>query len=110
VEYEDVWKKRVENRLPEDVVERTVFILDNMPEALDVKFPKYVDSVEEAIFLGTEIYKYTKDNDFWYYATMTNYRYENTNGLVLDYQVQNEYSNNNSNIFMLVFQKYQNRR
>jgi len=62
VDYGDVWKKEIENKEPEDVVERTVFILDNMPEKLDVQMPKWLNSIDKALNIGAFFYK--NDNEF----------------------------------------------
>lgn len=114
VGYGDVWIKRMENKAPEDVIEHSVFIVDNMPESLDVKMPEYMDSVEEAVLLDVEIYKYIDrinlGSGFWDYATMTGYEYENTNGLVLFHKPKGKYSSDGSNIFMIVISKFQNKK
>lgn len=62
VDYGDVWKKGIENKAPEDIVERTVFILDNMPEKLDVQMPKWLNSIDKALNIGAFFYK--NDNEF----------------------------------------------
>lgn len=68
VAYEYVWKKRVKNKQPRDVVKHIVFILDNMPEALDVKMPEWMDSTEKVLNIGARFLKNNENSlfgSFW---------------------------------------------
>ncbi len=110
VEYGDVWKKRVKKKSPEDVVERTVFVMDNMPEALDVKMPEWMDSFEKRKLFGTTFLQYSEGGillgDFWDRAYRAGYNYEETKGLV----VPSRHSRlNSSKVFILIIKKSQNR-
>jgi hypothetical protein len=92
VDYGDVWKKKVKKEKPEDIVERTVFIIDNMPEKLDMKFPEYVDTIEEARKLDASLFRYLirnfVDNNMWNEAVLNQYIYEGTSGTTLDYDLE----------------------
>ncbi|HIP29111.1 MAG TPA: DUF5011 domain-containing protein, partial [Sulfurovum sp.] len=107
VAYDDVWKKRVKKESPEDVVERTVFVLDNMPEALDVKMPEYMDTYSERINIGMHSYKYSGtgllSNNYWDRSTRTGYLYDNTNGFVYFHK------SNSSEVFLIILEQAQNR-
>jgi hypothetical protein len=62
VDYGDVWKKEIENKAPEDVVEHIVFILDNMPEKLNVEMPQWLNTIDKVLKIGAFFYK--NDNRF----------------------------------------------
>ena len=107
VEYGDVWRKRVKHKKPEDVVERIVFVMDNMPEALDVKMPEWMDTYNERINIGMHSYKYAGtalfSSEQWERATRKSYLYENTNGYIYLHK------NNSSEIFFIILEQAQNR-
>lgn len=44
VHYRDVWKKNVKYRAANDRVEKLVFIIDNMPNKLNIKTPKSLNT------------------------------------------------------------------
>jgi hypothetical protein len=113
VEYGDVWKKRVKNRQPEDVVEQTVFILDGMPVALDVKMPNLFESKEKWISVDAELYKYQEGiyTDFWeddyrVYSGVVNY--DGIRGLVIPHKLSGE-TYNGSKVYMFILSKAQNK-
>ena len=105
VEYRDVWKKRVENRLPEDVVKQTMFILDNMPKKLDMKMPTWMDTYDKARILLVSFSQYSGNsihNESWVGSVEGLIRYENDDGYL--YKRGN---NKIRNIFMLMPTKAQ---
>lgn len=101
VEYADVWKRKVKNKVPADSVERTVFMIDNMPLELDVKFPDYIDSYEERRNLGLEFQKYSEPifigRDFWDEVSYEEYEYKGTKGFTIPYK--------RHGVYILEFQK-----
>lgn len=101
VEYADVWKRKIKNKVPEDSVERTVFMIDNMPLELDVKFPDYIDSYEERRNLGLEFQKYSEPifigRDFWDEVSYEEYEYKGTKGFTIPYK--------RHGVYILEFQK-----
>jgi len=114
VAYADVWKKKIKDKKPEDVVERTVFILDNMPDKLDVKMPEYMDTFKERINIGMRGYKYNErmydyamSFDPWDPPQGEIYLYENTNGLTLLHK-DTEYEKDGSKVFLHIIKKSQN--
>lgn len=118
VEYEDVWKKKLKGKQPEDTIERMVFILDNMPEALDVKMPEYMDTYKKRINIGMHSYRYSEKQyivaingalgEIWDHASEEAYIYENTNGYVFPHRYD-EYERNNAKVFLIVIEKPQNK-
>ncbi len=115
VEYRDVWRKGVKNKKAEDVVERIVFILDNMPKALDVKMPNLFESKETWIRVDAELYKYQEgismysdywDDDYKVYSGVVNY--DGIRGLVIPHKLSHE-TYNGSKVFMFVLGKAQNK-
>ncbi|NOR56049.1 MAG: DUF5011 domain-containing protein, partial [Sulfurovum sp.] len=118
VAYSDVWKKELKEKQPEDVIERTVFILDNMPEALDVKMPEYMDTYKKRINIGMHSYRYTEKQyirsigravgEIWGRASKEAYLYENTNGYIFLHRYD-EYKSHNSKLFLIVIEKLQNK-
>jgi hypothetical protein len=108
VEYEDVWKKRVENRLPEDVVKQTIFILDNMPEALNIKMPEWMDTLEKVKTMRVLFLQYSGSSiyfDIWTGSGEKLVRYENTDGWLYKRKTKSS-----TNIFGLMPIKSQNKR
>lgn len=113
VAYSDVWKKRVKNKKPENIVEKIVFIMDNMPNSLDMKAPNLFDTDEKWIKTGAKIYKYyeTIDNDSWkksymvYSGTM---QYDGITGFVIPYKTSWDRSNG-SKVYMFILSKAQNK-
>ncbi len=109
VGYGDVWRKRVEPTSPNDKAEHIVFVIDNMPEALDVKMPEWMDTYEERINIGMHSYKYKYDatvvliNDYWGRASSKSYLYDNTNGYVYLHKM------NGSEIFLISLEEAQNK-
>jgi len=108
VEYGDVWRKKVKKKSPEDVVERIVFAIDNMPEALDVKMPEWMDTYEERIKIGMHSYKYLPNyillfNVPWDNTSGQSFLYENTDGYIYLHK------NNGSEIFFIILEKAQNK-
>ena len=113
VAYADVWKKKIKDKKPEDVAERTVFILDNMPDKLDVKMPEYMDTFKERINIGMRGYKYNErmydyamSFDPWDRTYGEIYLYENTNGYTFLHR-DTEYERHGSKVFLIVFDKSQ---
>ncbi len=105
VEYGDVWKKRVKNKKPEDVVENVVFILDNMPAALKIKMPSWMDTYKKAKKLLVSFSTYRADSlhsEAWTGAVEGLIRYENYDGYLYK-----RGSNKIRNIFMLMPTKAQ---
>jgi len=114
VAYEDVWKKKVKKKNPEDIVERTVFVIDNMPEKLDMKFPEYINNYLKRRELGLEFRKYLEapfmDIDPWEEDYSDGYyEYEETNGLTLQHKRHGVYGSDGSKVYILIFTKAQSR-
>jgi len=107
VGYGDVWRKRVEPTSPNDKAEHIVFVIDNMPEALDVKMPNLFDSKQEWIDKDVEIYKYIEENYVSFVSPWGSnskvyaggYKYEDTSGLVIPHK-RHEYEWDGSKIYM----------
>jgi hypothetical protein len=86
VNYRDVWKY---NGKPLDTTKpigHTVFVVDNMPEKLDIKFPPYMDTFDKRIQRGTGFYRYFERISRGYYWSWRHrsdglYLYEGTNGV-----------------------------
>ena len=113
VAYEDVWKKKVKKKNPEDIVERTVFVIDNMPEKLDMKFPEYINNYLKRRELGVEFRKYSESIfmyiDSWEQGYSDGYEYEETNGLTLQHKRHGVYGSDGSKVYILIFTKAQSR-
>ena len=115
VGYRDVWRKRVKKKSPEDVLERTVFILDNMSKKLDVKMPDLFESKEKWISVDAELYKYQGglslysnfwDDDYRVYSGVVNY--DGIKGLVIPHKLSSE-AHNGSKVYMFILSKAQNK-
>ena len=110
VAYADVWQHKVKNKAPEDVVTQTVFVLDNMSDKLDVKFPEYIDTLEKRTKVYLRSYRFTEiltiDYNAWDRAAVASYLYEGTDGYVYS-RVYDE-TNEGSKIFMIQCQQSQN--
>jgi hypothetical protein len=102
VDYGDVWKKFV-HQAPEDIAERIVFVMDNMPKALDVKMPEWMDTYEERRELKVTTYRCDKfsamySNDSWDKGMGTrSINYNDTHGYYIS--TDNEEL---GNIFMII--------
>jgi len=105
VDYGDVWRK---NGVGTKTV--MVFVLDNMPEALDVKFPEYIDNYKKRKSMGVDFLQYAAmgmaDGDFWDRAYRAGYSYDGTKGLVIPSLHTRLHT---SNIFILITNKSQER-
>jgi len=113
VEYGDVWKKRVKKKSPEDVIERIVFVIDNMPEALDVKAPNLFDTNKKWIATGAKIYKYYPNiiGDVWndnrrVYSGAV--KYDGISSYVIPYNTVGD-TNIGSKVYMFILRKAQNK-
>ena len=108
VEYGDVWKERIENRKAEDVIEYTMFILDNMPNALDIKMPEWMDTLKKVQTLSVSFLQYSGSSiysDVWAGAAKSLIKYENTDGWLYKRTMNTE-----TNIFGLMLKKAQHKR
>jgi len=86
VDYFNVWRKKVKSKKPEDSIQRVIFILDNMPNLLDMKMPKYLDSIEKARSLDAMMYRYNMVSinwDKWKPVKWREYIYEGKSGVTL---------------------------
>lgn len=108
VEYGDVWKLRVKNKKKGDIVQRVVYVIDNMPDAVDLKFPEYDNTLEKAKELGASLFRY-KANYFgedWIHADRNTYQYEGTDGVTIPYMGHSqEYKG--SRVFLDIVRKSQ---
>lgn len=110
VAYADVWKKKVKNKALEDIIERIVFVIDNMPEALDMKMPSQFNSAEKWNTHNVDIYKYDDRhlNELYQWDKFIvysgGYKYEDTPGLVIPH-IKNRYEKSGSKIYMFEYQK-----
>jgi hypothetical protein len=102
VAYEDVWKhysKRLDASKP---VEHVVFVIDNMPERVDVKPPHWMDKASKRIKLNLRTRRYRNNaigSYYWGNQNIGIYDYEDAEGYI--------YSRNNdttSQVFILVYQ------
>ena len=82
VDYLDVKRKFAPKKI-NDVVERNVFIIENIPTLIDIKFPAFMDTFDERNKLRISFEKSNKENNYWDQAYVDGYIYEGTNGLVL---------------------------
>ncbi len=109
VDYTDVWKKEVKNKSLQNTVERTVFIIDNMPEKLDLKFPEYIDNYQKRRNISLDFKKYTEAPFFgrylWEKAYIAGYEYEGTKGLTIERNRFGIYGSNGSKVYILIFKK-----
>ena len=108
VDYGDVWKLQVKNKKEGDIVQRVVYVIDNMPDAVDLKFPEYDNTLEKAKELGASLFRY-KSNYFgedWIHADRNTYQYEGTDGVTIPYMgYSQEYSG--SRVFLDIVRKSQ---
>lgn len=108
VDYGDVWKLRVKNKKKGDIVQRVVYVIDNMPDAVDLKFPEYDNTLEKAKELGASLFRY-KANYFgedWIHADRNTYQYEGTDGVTIPYMGHSqEYKG--SRVFLDIVRKSQ---
>ena len=111
VRYEDVWRKRVKRESAQDKVEHIVFVIDNMPEALDVKMPEWMGSIEKVLKIGARFVKNNEysailSGDFWEGAVE---RWDESSGsLVVTFKNEN-FPEKTTKIFMIVIEKSQNK-
>lgn len=110
VAYADVWKKHIKKKNPEDIIKRTVFVIDNMPEALDVKMPAWMDTYAKRINLDMSSYKYRDGSSpSWEQSSRKAYNYEGTNGYVFHHKTYDKYGSDGSKVYMIILNKAQNR-
>ena len=88
VAYEDVWKKKIIPLDKNKDIEQIVYIIDNVPNQLDIKYPNYMSSFEEdRIKKGISINQYLDGrcilNDCWGWMYGTDFLYENTDGVTI---------------------------
>ena len=105
VDYKQLWRKRIKLGA-DDVPQYVPFVMYNMPEKLDVKFPEYLDSVEKAKNLNALFIRYPEKTfsltgDSYWKGAFNFYSYENTNGSI----ILNEADN--ANIFLIIIGKSQ---
>ncbi len=108
VEYGDVWRLPVKNKKEGDVVQRVVYVMDNMPDAVDLKFPEYDNTLEKAKELGASLFRYTSNSfgDYWIHADRNAYQYEGTDGVTIPHmRYAKEYSG--SRVFLDIVRKSQ---
>ncbi|SFV71067.1 hypothetical protein MNB_SV-13-1836 [hydrothermal vent metagenome] len=108
VEYRDVWKKGVKGKKPEDVIARTVFVMDNIPEALEMQIPNFSESIEKWTQLNVKLYRY---NDSWEYVNSidsSEVNYDATEGLIIPHKSSGDI-HNGSKVFMFILGKAQNK-
>jgi len=111
VDVGDVWKKHIKKESLDDVVEKIVFIIDNIKAPLDMKFPKYLDNYEKRIQIGSQFFGYSEQvylgSTLWDSSSRDSYKYEGTKiGLVLP---SIELDFNSSKVFMFINTKAQKR-
>jgi hypothetical protein len=101
VDYGDVWKLPLQNLEPDDVVEKTIFIIDNISPKIDIKLFKDIDTHEKRLKLGSGLFEYVEtnfiDTNFWEHKYRNNYEYESTNGFVV----------NGNGVYLLLIRKSQ---
>lgn len=106
VKYEDVWKhngKPLDDTKP---LSFTVFVVDNMPEKTDMKFPPYMDTFEKRIAIGAGFDRYTEGifvgYSYWRWIHSSNgiYLYEDTNGVTVPNTYSRKQKGNRSQMFI----------
>ena len=107
VDYEDVWKHNEIALDKNKKIEHIVFVVDNMPENLDIKFPEYMDTFEKRINLGTGFDQYMETSlasrQYWDWNNFDTdiYKYDNTDGVSLPHMYGNyRGESNGSKIFI----------
>ena len=113
VDYRGVWKKRVKNKKAGDVVERMVFILDNMPLAIDMKAPNLFDTNDKWIKTGAKIYKFYESvySDYWedsYMVAIGAVQYDGISSYIIPHKTSWD-RNDGSKVFMFILGKAQNK-
>ncbi len=103
VEYRNVWRKRARPLDSSKEIERIVYIVDNVPNQFDMKFPPYMDNFEEErMKKGISIYQYLSSNcivdDCWGWRYGDDILYDNTDGTIVP---KTYYTEENSKLFMI---------
>ncbi|GIU01267.1 hypothetical protein TSL6_17730 [Sulfurovum sp. TSL6] len=102
VDYKDVWKHYAEPLDANKEIEHIVFVIDNMPEMIDIKFPSYMDTFEKRINIGAGFDRYSENclmtEDCWNWRNGSSYLYENTNGVSIPHKYKGEI--NGSKVFI----------
>ncbi len=111
VDVGDVWKKYIKKESSNDVLEQVVFIIDNMKNTLDMKFPEYLDNYDKRIEVGSKFFGYTEQVYFgdtlWGSSSRDSYTYNGTKvGLIIPAR---ELEFNSSKVFMFINTKAQKR-
>ncbi len=111
VNYLDVWKKKSQKLDLTKEIKYTVFIIDNMPEKLDIKFPKYMDTFEKRIKLGAGFDRYDESgfgiisSSFWKWRHGSSYLYEDTNGVTLPHKYYEKERNGSKVLIFTINEK-----
>lgn len=112
--YEDVWRYNAIVLDKNKKVEHLVFVVDNMPEKMDIKFPAYMDTFKKRINLGAGFYQYMEKTCLihkkcwnWDNFDTDIYKYENTDGVSLPRKYGNyRGESDGSKIFIFTLNEY----
>lgn len=105
VAYADVWRKYTQKLDLTKEIKYTVFIIDNMPDKLDIKFPEYMDTYEKRNKLGAGFDRYNENafivssSAFWKWKNGSSYLYEDTNGVSMP-KKYNKYESEGSKVLI----------